>query len=105
MNTRISLQATTGESVWCYMLDASHPEVAARYGDCESYYSLGQPGFVRLCYRTAATSPAEWQSAGLWFLIYLRGGKSGRLLGVGPLDNERGVNDLNVEENGAALGL
>ena len=27
------------------------------------------------------------------FLTYLRGGKSGRLLGVGPLDNERGVNE------------
>ena len=27
------------------------------------------------------------------FLIYLRGGKSGRLLGVGPLDNERGANE------------
>ena len=52
-----------GTGFYCYMLDSSHPGVAARYGPCESYVSGWYdvdgtviPGFVRLCVWDSARS-------------------------------------------------
>ena len=41
-----------GTGAFCYMLDSSHPSVAAQYGPCESAYTtlVGRPGIVRYCY-------------------------------------------------------
>ena len=45
---RVNLR--TFDGVWCFMLDSSHADIAARYSPCESYYSVGPTaGFVRPC--------------------------------------------------------
>ena len=48
---RSSLYSLRPDIVWCYMLDASHPEIHARYGSCEDYYvpSYTFPGVHWLC--------------------------------------------------------
>ena len=40
------------EEVWCFMLDSSHPDIVAAYGDCEDYFATSddEPGAVKMCY-------------------------------------------------------
>lgn len=46
---RVDLRTLPG-SVWCYQLDDSHPEVAAKHLSCEYYYSTGPTAAqVRRC--------------------------------------------------------
>ena len=50
---RISLSTVAireAQSVWCFMLDSSHPDIASQVGPCNSAYTNANDGlYVRLC--------------------------------------------------------
>ena len=65
---RTNLKSLLPQVVWCYMLDSSHPTIAASAPPCESSYYTDETvaGGVKFCWLDGSHSPPRCKATSSW---------------------------------------